>query len=259
MPEGHTVHRLALDHGRDLAGRPVAVSSPQGRFADGARLLDGCTLLDVEAYGKHLFYRWGHPVLHVHLGLVGTFRTFHGDAPAPTSGTRLAMRAEEVTVYLAGPAACELLDPAAEDALRARLGPDPLRADADPGAAFAVLQRRRGPIGGVLLDQRVLAGVGNAYRAEALFACGIDPHRAAASVGRDEFDRLWHTLSGMLRQGVTDGRIATAPGGGRFVYKRAGEPCVRCGATVAGASMAARTLFFCPRCQCGNAQGCALG
>ncbi|HVM14166.1 MAG TPA: DNA-formamidopyrimidine glycosylase family protein, partial [Egibacteraceae bacterium] len=58
MPEGHTIHRLARDHRRDLAGRRIAVSSPQGRFVAGARRLDGRTLLDVEAYGKHLFYRW---------------------------------------------------------------------------------------------------------------------------------------------------------------------------------------------------------
>lgn len=265
MPEGHTIHRLAGDHAHAFVGRRVGVSSPQGRFADGARLLDGRTLAEVEAHGKHLFYRWEEDgegageALHVHLGLVGTFRTFHGDAPAPTSATRLALRADGVVAYLAGPAACELLDPAGEEALRARLGPDPLRAGADPSVAYAALGRRRGPIGAALLDQRVLAGVGNAYRAEALFVCGIDPHRPAASLDRGEFDDLWETLAGMLRRGVADGRIDTTGDGGRFVYRRAGEACRRCGATITGQQMAGRTLFACPGCQGGTAPTSVVG
>ncbi len=76
MPEGHTIHRYARQHRRDLRGRAVAVSSPQGRFAAGAALLDGRTLTEVDPYGKHLFYRWsGSETLHVHLGLYGGFRT----------------------------------------------------------------------------------------------------------------------------------------------------------------------------------------
>ncbi|HVL99615.1 MAG TPA: DNA-formamidopyrimidine glycosylase family protein [Egibacteraceae bacterium] len=139
MPEGHTTHRLAREHRRELAGRTVAVASPQGRFAAGAARLDGRILCDVEAHGKHLFYRWdgGGDTLHVHLGLVGTFRTFRGDVRPPGAATRLALRTDEVAVYLAGPMACELLDAGEEQAVRARLGPDPLRRDADPGAAYA--------------------------------------------------------------------------------------------------------------------------
>lgn len=269
MPEGHTIHRLARGHRRDLAGRRVAVSSPQGRFAAGAARLDGRILRDVEPYGKHLFYRWegggeaadggrvskwegGGETLHVHLGLFGTFRSYTDEAPEPTKGTRLALCTDVVTVYLAGPTICALIDPLTEDDLRNRLGPDPLRRDADPEAAYAALRRRRVPIGAALLDQRVMAGVGNAYRAEALFVCGIDPRRAAHSLTRDEFDQLWETLVAMLRKGVRQGRIVTAGRSGRFVYGRLGEPCRRCGAPVAGKDMAGRTIFFCRICQCGG-------
>lgn len=257
MPEGHTIHRLARDHRRDLAGRRLAVSSPQGRFAAGAARLDGRVLHQVEAYGKHLFYRWRPAegtdalpdTLHVHLGLVGGFRTFRGQAPAPTPGTRLALAGGEVTVHLAGPMRCELLDPGAEDALRARLGPDPLRRDADPAAAYAALRRRRIPIGAALLDQKVVAGIGNAFRAESLFVCGIDPLRPASSLDREEFDALWDTLVAMLRKGVRQNRIATIGRDGRYVYRRAGEPCRACGAEIVGRPVAGRTLFSCPTCQ----------
>lgn len=258
MPEGHTIHRAARDHRRDLAGRAVAVSSPQGRFAAGAARLDGRTLVDVEAHGKHLFYRWGagdgpgDDTLHVHLGLIGAFRSFRGSAPAPTAGTRLALHGGAVTVYLAGPLACELLDPDEEARLRARLGPDPLRRDADPSVAYAALQRRRIAIGAALLDQSVVSGVGNVFRAEVLFVCGIDPARPANTLDRATFDGLWATLVAMLRTGVRQGRIATVGRDGRYVYKRAGEPCRRCGGLIVGRTVAGRTLFSCPTCQCGT-------
>ncbi|MEM6331080.1 MAG: DNA-formamidopyrimidine glycosylase family protein, partial [Planctomycetota bacterium] len=75
MPEGHTIHRLARDHNRDLAGQKLRVSSPQGRFEEGAAQLDGRKLIDVDAHGKHLGYRFtGGHVVHIHLGLYGKFR-----------------------------------------------------------------------------------------------------------------------------------------------------------------------------------------
>lgn len=259
MPEGHTTHRLAREHRRDLVGRHVHVWSPQGRFAEGAAVLDDRVLLDVEAYGKHLFYRWAgasgvaddtpERTLHVHLGLVGAFRSHRGTAPDPTAGTRLAMAAGDVTVYLAGPMVCALLDPPDEEALRSRLGPDPLRRDADPQAMWAALQRRRVPVGAALLDQSVVAGIGNAFRAEALFVCGIDPLLPANRLDRETFDLLWRTLVEMLRAGVRRGRIATAGRTERYVYRRIGEPCRQCGAAVVGARVAGRTMYSCPDCQ----------
>jgi formamidopyrimidine-DNA glycosylase len=111
MPEGHTIHRIASHH-RDLfVGSPVQVTSPQGRFAAGASHIDGRVLDDVEAYGKHLLYRWaGRRTLHVHLGLIGSFRTHPNPAPAPSPATRLALANDTSTAYLSGPMRCALVD-----------------------------------------------------------------------------------------------------------------------------------------------------
>lgn len=267
MPEGHTIHRLARQHRRVLRGKVVGVDSPQGRFARGAALLDGQKLDTVDAHGKHLFYRWSNgEILHVHLGLFGKFHSFRRDGgplPVPTTGTRLRLITDEVVIHLAGPACCEVLDPATEERILDRLGPDPLRADAEPDEAWAALQRRTIPIGAALLDQKVVAGIGNVFRAEALFLEGVNPDRPARALTRAEFGRLWSRIVTLLRAGERSGRIATVdpremgtrsarslPRSERvYVYKRAGLPCRRCGTTIVGWESALRTIFACPRCQ----------
>src|SRR6476646_2440097 len=95
MPEGNTVHRYAREQSEDLRGRRVAVSSPQGRFAEEARLLDGRRFLRAEARGKHLFHFWeGRRVVHVHLGMFGRFTRFEGDPPAPRPTVRMRLSAK---------------------------------------------------------------------------------------------------------------------------------------------------------------------
>ena len=264
MPEGHTLHRHARRQRRLLAGERLAVASPQGRFAAGAARLDGRRLLDVEAYGKHLFYRWeGDETLHVHLGLFGKFRTHRTDPPPPTDATRLSLSGPEAVVYLSGPTICELLDPGDEERLRARLGPDPLANGTDPSAFVESLARRRIPIGAALLDQKVIAGIGNVYRAELLFLTGIDPARPANELSSEEAGSLWHLAVTELRAGGRSGRIVTVvpdevgarrrseiPRGERlYVYGRAGEPCRRCGTPIEQRTMAARSIWSCPDCQ----------
>lgn len=258
MPEGHTIHRYARAHTDALAGKAVAASSPQGRFREGAELLDGMVLERVEPYGKHLFYRFSDaPILHVHLGLFGRFRLHIGDAPAPTEGTRLALQAVDVTLYLSGATVCELVDEDEQAAIRARLGPDPLNPGADPEAMWKALGRRTVGIGQALLDQRVVAGIGNAFRAEALFVCGISPDRPANALARHEFDRLWATLVAMLRAGEQSGQIVTVEGApdamdrrdAVWAYRRGGEPCRRCGTTIRSWQLGGRTISACPHCQ----------
>lgn len=245
----------------------VRATSPQGRFAAGAARLDGQVLLGVDAVGKHLWYRFAadprpqarppHPgdLLHVHLGLFGRFGLFApGTAPTPTPGTRLALTAADgTTLHLAGATAVELLDPPKEQAILARLGPDPLRVGARGLAVFqANLARRRTPIGAALLDQQVVAGLGNVYRAEVCFLCGIHPDRPADHLTADEVACLWRTIVTQLRAGLRRGRIVTT---GRssadqvFVYRRAGLPCLRCGTPIASWDLAARTISACPTCQ----------
>jgi len=264
MPEGHAIHRHARRQRDLLAGRRLRVTSPQGRFAAGAARLDGRRLQTVDARGKHLLYRWEDAeALHVHLGLFGKFTVHRNDPPPPTEGTRLAMSADGVTVYLAGPTICELLDPDAEDALLARLGPDPLVHGRDSGPFAASLSRRRIPIGAALLDQKVVSGIGNVYRAELLFLCGIHPARPANGLRDEEIVALWDRAVTELRAGARSGRIVTVvpaevgaryrseiPKGRRlYVYHRTAEPCRRCGMPVAVTEMANRSIWYCPGCQ----------
>jgi endonuclease-8 len=265
MPEGHTIHRLALDHQRDLAGDVVSVSSPQGRHPALAALLDGLYLERVEALGKHLFYHWRDgPMLHIHLGLIGHFGTHPSPPPAPKSSTQLRLAGSRATVDLFGATTTELVDDERLAQIRARLGPDVLAADADPERAWHRLSRRAIPIGQALLDQQILSGVGNVYRAEALFVNGIHPQRAASSLSRAEFDALWQTLASMLRQGVADRRIITvhpserngsadasvetiAPEDAFYVYKR--DHCRRCGTPIRAWPLGPRRAYACERCQ----------
>jgi endonuclease-8 len=265
MPEGHTIHRLALDHARDLAGSVLRVSSPQGRQTDVAAALDGHLLEQVEAVGKHLFYHWqSAPILHVHLGLIGSFREWPSPPPPPGPNVQLRLSGPRVTVDLLAATTRELIDPERRQQILDRLGPDPLAAEPDPQRAWERLSRRGVPIAAALLDQQTLSGVGNVYRAEALFVAGIHPERPANTLSRAEFDRLWETLAAMLRQGVEDRRIITvhasergasasdgvetvAPEDAFYVYHQA--HCRRCGSPIRVWSVGPRRAYACERCQ----------
>ena len=259
VPEGHTIHRLARMHRRDLARQPLAVSSPQGRAAAAAAVLDGGSIESIDAWGKHLFYRWSTgDTLHVHLGLYGRFRKRASPPSEPRGQIRLRLIGSDWTGDLSGPIACELLDPVLEDRLLARLGPDPLRSDPGAFEAFATaLGRRRIPIGAALLDQKVIAGIGNVYRAELLFLAGMDPRRPARTLAQEEVRALWEATALALTAGSRSGRIVTRPkppwvrrarrGEAVWVYRRVA--CGRCGAAVERFELALRTMYRCPVCQ----------
>jgi endonuclease-8 len=267
MPEGHTLHRLATEIEATFAGRRVRTESPQGRFAASAALLDGSILRGAEAAGKHLFVefsrrRW----VHVHLGLYGTLHFGQGSAPAPRGAVRLRISTRTAYADLRGPTVCELLTPPEREAVLARLGPDPLHDGGDAERAWARISRSRTPIGVLLMQQDVLAGVGNVYRAEVLFRHGVDPHRPGRDLDRRTWQAMWDDLVALMREGVRTGRIDTvAPehtpeamgrpprrddhGGEVYVYRRTGQPCLLCGTPVATQVVAGRNLFWCPRCQ----------
>ena len=261
MPEGHTIHRLARDHRDWLAGTPVAVSSPQGRFADGAALLDGARFVGAEAYGKHLFHRYdGGQVVHVHLGLYGKFHRHDLPLPDPRPTVRYRVVGADVGLDLIGATQCHLVTPDEVDAITARLGPDPLRRDGDPERAWAALQRRRIGIGQALMDQAVLAGIGNVYRAEVLFVHGLHPETPANQISRAQWDSMWQTLRTWLRSGVREQRIITVDpkevGVARskltreqatYVYRSA--QCPRCDTEVRRWDIAGRWAYACETCQ----------
>jgi endonuclease VIII len=270
VPEGHTIHRLAKDHTADLVGESLAVSSPQGRMADGAAVLDGMTLTAVDPYGKHLFYRFGDKrpkhatTVHVHLGLFGKFRRQASPPKDPVGAIRMRLVGNRFTVDLSGPTDCRIIEPDEEAVIRARLGPDPIRTDADPELAWARIAKRRSTIGEALMDQKVMAGVGNVYRAEALYVCGVHPMTPCPEIRRETFDALWITLVAMLRQGVVDKRIITVSreeiveyfGKARsrvagkeavYVYKR--DRCLRCQGEISRWDLAGRWAYACQVCQ----------
>lgn len=263
MPEGHTLHRLARLHQRQFGRAPVFVSSPQGRFEASAAVIDGRVLRKAEAWGKHLFHQYeGGAVVHVHLGLYGTFTEHPVPMPAPVGQVRMRMVGADVGTDLRGPTACELIDAGGVDDIVARLGPDPLRRNADPERAWVRISKSRRPIGALLMDQAVIAGVGNVYRSELLYRHRMDPHRPGTQVSANEFDEAWRDLVALMKVGVSRGKIVTvrrpddkgAPSyrQGRprtYVYRRAGEACRVCGDTIRTEVMEGRNLFWCPTCQ----------
>ncbi len=263
MPEGHTIHRAARLQTALLGGRILRVDSPQGRFDAGAALLDGQRLRAIEAYGKHLFYVFdGVGWLHVHLGLFGRFRLGTGTAPSPRGAIRMRLMAETGWVTLSGPTACELLDETGRRRLLARIGPDPLRRQARPAAAIARMLASPSPFGALLMDQSVIAGIGNVYRAELAFRARIAPHTPGRLLTRAALLSVWRDARTLMREGERSGRIVTTRPSDRphpngavrrgeqyYVYHRTGRPCLICATPIVSEPLAGRTVYFCPTCQ----------
>ncbi|GGR70326.1 endonuclease-8 [Nocardioides luteus] len=269
MPEGHTLHRLALDLSDAFAGEQVRVSSPQGRFADSAALLDGQVVTGAEAWGKQLFVEFpGEQYVHIHLGLYGKLdlKPYAAEPPLPVGQVRLRLVGSETYADLRGATTCNLVTAAQRDVVVAKLGPDPLRDDAEPNRAWLRISRSRTSIGALLMDQSVLAGVGNVYRAEVLFRHRIDPMRPGNTLRRKQWDAIWADLVELMKDGVEKNRIDTVRfehtpeamgrpprkddhGGEVYVYRRHGQPCLVCGTSVRTTELQQRNLFWCPKCQ----------
>ncbi|CAN5344075.1 Fpg/Nei family DNA glycosylase [soil metagenome] len=262
MPEGHTLHGLARDQSQHFAGKRVRVSSPQGTFAAGAALVDGRILDVVTAHGKHLFAAFGELVVHVHLGLFGKYTAGSGEPPEPRGALRMRWVVDDHWTDLRGATACEVLTKLEVGAIIARLGPDPLRPRAKGDRAYARIARSRAPVAGLLMDQSVLSGVGNVYRAEILFRHRIPPYLPGRDVTEDLWAPLWRDLVTLMRAGLRSGRIITTrhldrdrQGGyvraadAHYVYRRTGLPCRICGTPITMQLLAARKLYWCPTCQ----------
>ncbi|MGF6821152.1 endonuclease-8 [Microbacterium sp. ZKA21] len=342
MPEGHSVHRIARQFARNFVGKRLAASSPQGRFAEGAAVLDGREALSVQAVGKQMFLETeGDVWLRVHLGLYGawdfageilvdpTIASANGrmgqtnqrgtdldeaDAILDDAGenslssigaprrTRVHVRMSEQTKELAdddaqwpppvvgqvrlrlmtaptlsplaggptcadlrGPTACVLQTPEEMLATVAKLGPDPLVGDPDEGEERFVnaVRKRQTAIALLLMDQAVVSGIGNVYRAEMLFRARLNPHTPGRDVPEELVRELWRDWVRLLAIGVETGQMMTmddlSPAQYRaamasrddrhWVYHRAGLPCRICGTEIALEEIGARKLYWCPSCQ----------
>lgn len=262
MPEGDSIHTLAARLRPVLVGAGlVSLRVPDG---SGPPPRPGAIIEAVEATGKYLRIRFaGRIELHVHLQMNGRWLLGTRDAPPryPAHLARVVLETPtHVAVCLRAPVvrlvrvAADLAEPSAVvPADLAHLGPDLCDPGADLAAAAARLATHASPaaeLGDVLLDQRVMAGIGNVFKSEVCFACGVDPFRALGTVDDDLRARLVRTAAQQLRANVRPGRRRTVPVG-LAVYGRERQPCLRCGALVRAARQGAdsRVTYWCPGCQ----------
>jgi endonuclease-8 len=341
MPEGHSVHRIARQFATNFVGHRIAVSSPQGRFAEGASRIDGHVMTDARAVGKQMFLEFDNGLwLRIHLGIYGAW-DFAGDIsvdptiaaangrmgqtnqrgtvledadgavldgavldgavldsagenslhsigaprrtrlrmaesekvedeitsfpPEPIGQVRVRLLSDTAVADLRGPTACEVLDPAQVDAVIAKLGPDPLlqHDQAAEDRFVAAVRKKQTSIALLLMDQNVVAGIGNVYRAELLFRARLNPHTPGKLVQEDTARALWQDWAKLLRIGVETGQMMTMddldPESYRkamasredrhWVYKREGLPCRICGTHIVMELLGGRKLYWCPKDQ----------
>ena len=276
MVEGHSVHRIASRFRSSLVGKKFAATSPNGRFVDGARAIDGKVLSRMEAVGKNLFaFFTSHDnvsscsqgdddlvVMHVHFGMSGMWPIFNTTAEEPDVKPTTRLRLEEiVSSTKATEKICTHLsamtvthgDYSLYTSKKAALGEDPLRSDANPDHLFTKVIKSKKSIGQLLMDQSFFAGPGNIYRAEILFLAGVYPTTIGTNLDRTTFDRIWNVSVQLLRRGYDTGSILTvdnkldpnlvARGERRYIYNR--SRCARCDGKVSSWNMSGRTCYAC--------------
>jgi endonuclease-8 len=257
MPEGDTIHRAARHIATALAGRvpeEILTPHPRHRMDDWPERLRGRAVRAVDAHGKHLFLRFdGGLTLHSHLrmsGLWGVYRRGQHWRRAPRRAWLVLRSGDWDVVEFDGPVLELMSDSRARSDRRlAALGGDVLGEDFDSERFIARL-RAADPgraIADALLDQQIVAGIGNLWKAELCFAAGIDPWRELSALSDDEANRLIGLARELMRRAADAGNAAR-PGA---VYRRAGLPCPRCGEIVRarGQGENNRSTFWCPGCQ----------
>jgi endonuclease-8 len=246
MPEGDSLHRAARRL-QPLVGQRLQAESPHPRAAvtGVAERVDGLRLEGVEAVGKNLLLRFeGGVVLRSHLRMRG--RWFVRPRGSPIFGRPwLVLRGDRLEAVQVNGPVLELHQRAVR-----RLGPDILARPPDLDTMVARLrgQHPTRAVGDALLDQRLVAGIGNMWKAEALWRAGVSPWRALGEVGDDELRGLLEETARMMSASVEGARD------GRAVYRRAGRPCPRCGETIRsrGQGDHNRIAYWCPGCQPGG-------
>ena len=267
MPEGHTVHRTANQFNEFFAGKPLTVVSPQGRFSDSAKLITGRTLLEARAIGKQMFLLFDNELtLRIHLGIYGKWNYQEiNDAAAvvsePVGQVRARFSNAQAVADLRGPTICEVITKDEVTAIEQRLGPDPLNPNRGNREAERFIDRvakSRTSIGLQLMNQDVIAGIGNVYRAELLFRAGISPHVPGNSLSREQLQAIWDDAVKLLKVGVATGVMITRDelfkkrpkkADRYFTYKREGLPCRVCGTHISIELLATRKLYWCVGCQ----------
>jgi endonuclease VIII len=262
MPEGDTILRTADTLRRWIGGRQVTAARCTSPGVDPRRLI-GATVEEVEARAKHLLIRvTGGLALHTHMGMTGSWHVYPTGERwrKPAHQARLVLEAGAHLAVCFNAPVVELLTSDQERAhgsLR-RLGPDVLRPDTlDPVAVRARAQARAGAsptAGELLLDQQVVSGIGNIYRCESLFLCGVDPWTPSEGLDEERLDGLVATASRLMAANAGISAFSRSFDGGPdrpWVYRRAGRPCRRCATTVERGILGAqaRPVYWCPQCQ----------
>jgi endonuclease-8 len=265
MPEGHSVHRTANKFAELFVDSKLKISSPQGRFAEQATLVSGRKLVESSAIGKQLFLGFDNKLtIRVHLGIYGKWNFYNvplSKAPEVWGQVRARFGSNAASADLRGPTVCEVVDASEVLAVYKRLGPDPLRADPSGKEALRFVSKVRAsvaPIGSLLMNQAVISGIGNVYRAELLFRAGLSPHKTGNKVSEQALLAIWDDAVNLMKIGVKTGLMLTREGflKGRVllldrynVYKREGLPCRSCGKKVKLELFYGRKLYWCNTCQ----------
>jgi formamidopyrimidine-DNA glycosylase len=267
MVEGHSVHRVASLHTKRLVGKKFTAWSPNGRFTDGAKAINGKTFSRIEAVGKNLFAFFvdeekkdqaEEVVVHVHFGMSGRWAVYLNDEKPeePTKTNRLRLEFPGIVADLSAMTVqhggIELYQEK-----RAKLGEDPLRNDADPTALWVRVKKSKKSIGALIMDQSYFTGPGNIYRAEILFKAGVHPNKRGMDLDKTEFDSIWYHTVALLKRGYETGSILTVdpeeavslgkPRLRRYIYNS--SKCPRCDSPIKTWQIANRTCYACVKCQ----------
>ena len=265
MPEGDSIFKVAARL------RPVFVGKPLSRLElreqGPVPSLVGHTVERIDVLGKHMFvYIEPRKVLHVHLGMNGRWRSFPGGATKRfPPGSAVAILGTGDDAYVCFRAAFARLRPIDDPSVRRALeslGPDLLDPNFDLDRAVRrSMAASEGRVAEVITDQRVVAGIGNVYKSEVLFLCGIHPFTPAGQVTAAQWAEIYTCAAELMRANLISGRRSTTathkaarhPGGveRHWVYRRRAAPCLRCKTPIERSTEGemSRSTYWCPRCQ----------
>ena len=265
MPEGHSIHRVANTFRADYLDSKVKVFSPQGRFESDAKLVSGRKLVESTAVGKQLFLTFDNELtIRIHLGIYGKWNFYKvplTKAPEVWGQVRARFGVTFASADLRGPTVCEVIDQVAVNLVFKRLGPDPLNPDPTGEEALRFVSKVKNSkvaIGAALMNQAVISGIGNVYRAELLFRAGLNPKTPGEKISESALLAIWVDAVKLMRIGVKKGVMLTRDDhlsgtvlvrDRYFVYKREGLLCRVCNKKVVVEEYLTRKLYWCPKCQ----------